>query len=72
MEVSCGAASDFVQPAAAAALAVSGLVCLSVVRKGREFGLFFREGDFLKCGGHLGDLGQLGDVVNNWGVTDAA
>ena len=32
---------------------------------------FFRGGDFLKCGGHLGDLGQLGDVVNNWGVADA-
>ena len=32
----------------------------------------FREGDFLKCGGHLGDLGELGDVVNNWGVADAA
>ena len=32
----------------------------------------FRGGDFLKCGGHLGDLGQLGDVVNNWGVADAA
>ena len=55
-----------------AALAVSGLVCLSVLRKGREFGLFFRGGDFLKCGGHLGDLGELGDVAHNFPVAVAA